>query len=163
MQKKKGYIVDFIFVLVLFGVFMMSAFLLTTVGADVYKNTVSSMTNNYDTRTCISYLTEKIRQNGSIYEPEIITHGDYKSLLLYQDIDDTTYCTYIYEKDGYLMELFSKKNSDIGGELWDAGQKILEISQFDVIYTDDGLIMISITTPKGITQEIVVYSHNRLA
>ena len=53
------------FVLALFGVFAVSALALVTIGADVYQHTVEDMGVNYESRTAVSYIMEKVRQNDT--------------------------------------------------------------------------------------------------
>ena len=60
--QEKHFIVDILFVLALFGVFAVSALSLVTIGADVYQHTVEDMSVNYDSRTAVSYIMEKVRQ-----------------------------------------------------------------------------------------------------
>ena len=62
-NQEKHFIVDILFVLALFGVFAVSALALVTIGADVYQHTVEDMGVNYESRTAVSYILEKVRQN----------------------------------------------------------------------------------------------------
>lgn len=64
-KQEKHYIVDILFVLALFGVFAVSALALVTIGADVYQHTVEDMGVNYESRTAVSYIMEKVRQNDT--------------------------------------------------------------------------------------------------
>ena len=112
MKQEKTFIVDVLFVLALFGVFTISALMLVTVGADVYRHTVEDMSRNYETRTSVAYITEKIRQNDvslpEQYSEQSISIGtlsDCPALTLTQDINGELYCTYLYLHDGYLKEL----------------------------------------------------------
>ena len=63
--QEKHFIVDILFVLALFGVFAVSALSLVTIGADVYQHTVEDMSVNYDSRTAVSYIMEKVRQSDT--------------------------------------------------------------------------------------------------
>ena len=74
VKQERNHIVDVLFVLALFVVFTLSALVLVILGANVYRQTVSYMDENYEARTAYSYLTEKVRQNdvyGSIYVGEL--------------------------------------------------------------------------------------------
>ena len=64
-KQEKHFIVDILFVLALFGVFAVSALALVTIGADVYQHTVEDMGVNYESRTAVSYIMEKVRQNDT--------------------------------------------------------------------------------------------------
>ena len=61
-SDNSSHIVDFLFVLGLFFTFTISAIFLVLIGSAVYKNTVTRMDQNYDTRTAFAYITEKVRQ-----------------------------------------------------------------------------------------------------
>ena len=61
-KQEKHFIVDILFVLALFGVFAVSALALVTIGADVYQHTVEDMGVNYESRTAVSYIMEKVRK-----------------------------------------------------------------------------------------------------
>ena len=93
VKQERNHIVDVLFVLALFVVFTLSALVLVILGANVYRQTVSYMDENYEARTAYSYLTEKVRQNdvyGSIYVGEL--EGS-RALVLTREINDTTYAT----------------------------------------------------------------------
>ena len=90
MKQQKNFIVDILFVLALFGVFTFSALMLITIGAEVYRRTTSDMSNNYEIRTSVSYITEKIRQNDLSCGPENVTISEFSginALTLSQDVD----------------------------------------------------------------------------
>ena len=57
---QKGHVVDFLFTLALFCVFAASALMVVVIGANVYRQTVRGMDSNYDSRTSLTYLTEKV-------------------------------------------------------------------------------------------------------
>lgn len=93
MKQERRFIVDVLFVLALFGVFAVSALVLVTIGADVYQHTVQDMNSNYETRTAVSYITEKVRQNDLTTADResgvsLTTLDGQPALMLAQDIDD---------------------------------------------------------------------------
>ena len=96
IKQEKRHIVDILFVLALFGVFAFSALILVILGADVYKSTVSSMSQNFESRTACSYITEKIRQNDVYDSVYIDDFEGTKALVFTQDIYGSQYGTYIY-------------------------------------------------------------------
>lgn len=164
MKQEKHFIVDVLFVLALFGVFAVSALVLVTIGADVYQHTVQDMTGNYETRTAVSYLTEKIRQND-IASPDgentayLTTLDGEPALMLTQDIDGDTYSTYLYLHRGYLKELFIKQDSSVGGNSLDAGVKIIELESFQPEQITPQLLSIAMTTKQGESHKIFVFTH----
>lgn len=167
-NQEKHFIVDILFVLALFGVFTVSALMLVTIGSEVYRHTVDDMGSNYETRTSVSYITEKIRQNDTIIGTDplhtaehisISTLSGEPALMLTQDINGETYCTYLYLYDGYLRELFMKSGSFLGDDTLSAGQEILELTSFRVQQLSDNLFSIQLTTPDGESHKVFVSPH----
>lgn len=147
MNQEKHFIVDILFVLALFGVFAVSSLVLVTIGADVYQHTIRDMNTNYETRAAASYLTEKFRQN--ISPVEITTLSEEPVLKLSQEIDGEVYFTYLYLYDGCLMELFVRENASLGGNALEAGEKIMDLSEFSFSPAGLNLLDIRLTTPSG--------------
>lgn len=143
------HVVDVLFVLALFGVFAASALLLVTIGASVYKQTVSNMEQSFSDRTSYSYLVEKIHQNDIYDAIEIGELEGSPALVLTQRLGEEEYCTYLYLYEGYLMELFTRKNSFAGTDLRPAGQNIMPLSGFTLEAPASGLIKITIDTGNG--------------
>lgn len=164
MKQEKRFIVDILFVLTLFGVFAVSALVLVTIGADVYQHTVQDMNRNYETRTAISYLTEKVRQND-IYSEDgdsnvsLTTLDNTPALMLTQNIDDAEYCTYLYLHEGHLKELFMQKGYSLGGSTLDAGVSIMELDSLQLEQVAPSLLSIEMTTAEGDFHQIYVSTH----
>ncbi len=163
MKQEKHFIVDVLFVLALFGVFTLSALMLVTIGSEVYRRTVDDMGTNFETRTSVAYITEKIRQNDyllpedfdtSFENVSISTLSGEPALMLTQNINSEIYCTYLYLHDGYLKELFMKSDSYLGDSPLEAGQNIMELSSFTMEQVQNNLLALELTTPKGETHKI---------
>lgn len=168
MNQEKHFIVDLLFVLALFGVFTVSALVLVTIGAGVYRHTVDDMGNNYEARTSIAYITEKVRQNdnllsgsGSYGEESVSVSAlaGQPALMLTQDVNGEIYCTYLYLYNGYLKELFMKSGSYLGEDTLDAGQNIMELSDLILDQVSDNLLSIQLVTPTGESHQILVSTH----
>ncbi len=149
MKQEKHFIVDILFVLALFGVFAVSALTLVTIGADVYQHTVTDMSINYESRTAVSYITEKIRQNDMEDGICLTTLEDVPALCMRSRVDEDIYCTYLYLYDGYLKELFMKQGASLGGQILPAGTDILQLKNLTMDYAASHLIRISLQTPSG--------------
>mgnify|MGYP000271613250 FL=1 len=96
-KQEKHFIVDILFVLALFGVFAVSALALVTIGADVYQHTVEDMGVNYESRTAVSYIMEKVRQNDTTDSIFLTDLENVPALCMLSEIDEETYCTYLYQ------------------------------------------------------------------
>lgn len=158
MQKKqnKRHIVDILFVLALFAVFAFCALTLVILGANIYKNTISSMSRNFESRTACSYIAEKIRQND-LYDSIYIDKFEGQDALIFtKDVYGSLYGTYIYYYDGELKELFIRIGSDIGENPLSAGATIMELDAFQPKYINEKLISITLTISDNDTKTIYV-------
>ena len=140
-KQEKHFIVDILFVLALFGVFAVSALALVTIGADVYQHTVEDMGVNYESRTAVSYIMEKVRQNDTADSIFLTDLENVPALCMLSEIDEETYCTYLYLYDGHLKELF------------------MDLQEFSLSYASDDLIRISLRTASGEDHTFYIHVH----
>lgn len=145
--EKRNHIISILCTISLFCVFAISGISVVTLGANVYKGIVADMDANYTSRTCLSYLRSKIRQND---EKDSVSVAQLQSgktaLVLTQQYYGTSYETWIYAWEGSLKELFtqSEKNPD-----FENGQTILNISEFSVCLAQKNLLEIHVTDVEG--------------
>lgn len=168
MKHQKTFIVDILFVLALFILFTASALMVVCIGTEVYRQTTEDMTKNYDMRTSIAYITEKIRQNdclissddGSVSSNIAVTslYGE-QALVLTQKIGDEYYDTYLYLYDGHLKELLIKSGNNLGEHTLSAGQDILQLSDFRINQASHNLFSIEFTTPDNEVHKLFVSTH----
>ncbi len=158
MKQPRKFLVDILFVMILFGLFATSALILVTLGANVYQKTVINMSDNFDSRTATSYITEKIRQNDTMLSGTnsiVITEfSNSPALMLKQQLEEEIYCTYLYLEDGNLMELFVNENLSIGDEIAGAGQPITKLSALSFEQPSENMIIIHITLPDGTQKDL---------
>lgn len=160
-SQEHHHIVDILFVLALFGVFAVSALVLVTIGAGVYQNTVQDMGSNFDSRTAMAYLTEKIRQNDGADSVSIGTLENTDALLLSQDIDGETYITYLYYHDGTLRELFIKEGADLVGSPLSAGQEVMPLTSLKLEKVSDSLYSFEMATADGEVKKLLLSTRSR--
>ncbi|MCR5831569.1 MAG: DUF4860 domain-containing protein [Lachnospiraceae bacterium] len=140
--KRNKSIVDFLFILALFGAFAITALFVVLFGAQVYKSTVSNMNTNYEKRTAMSYVTEKIRSHDYTGGADVADlrslreDGDHSVLKLYQDVGGKKYVTYMFVADGYLKEYTTDASNDFD---YKSGTNILAIKDFSVRKESDSL------------------------
>ena len=155
-KKQNGHMVDILFVIALFCVFAISALMLVTIGASVYQNTVENMDVNYTSRTSYAYLTEKFRQNDLYDSISVGEFGGQDAVILSQTIDEVTYHTYLYLYNGYLTELFTKADNDLGAQ---AGQKILPLKDFTLEELEEGLFEFHLINESNLETTLYLSSH----
>ena len=149
-NRRGGHIVDLLFTLALLCVFAASSLMVVMIGANVYKGTVRGMDRNYDMRTSLSYISEKIRQNdvaGGVFVSELEGQN---ALVLVQDISGSVYETWIYSDAGALKELLVKQ----GSATREAGREIMKLQSFTAELVD-GTLSLYVTASDGSTAELM--------
>ena len=149
--------IDSIFIMLLFFLFALTAFVLIMIGVRQYKATANAMDYNYEIRTVTSYLREKTRQNSSNSSISIETIDGTNALCLKSTLNNTIYNTYIYYYDGSLREMYIQEGTPFTLNL---GQQIVTISGFDMVKTDDGLIIVTISDSFGGTTDMYLSANS---
>lgn len=149
--------IDSIFIMLLFFLFALTAFVLIMIGVRQYKSTANAMDYNYEIRTVTSYLREKTRQNSSNSSISIETIDGTNALCLKNTLNNTIYNTYIYYYDGSLREMYIQEGTPFTLNL---GQQIVTISGFDMVKTDDGLIIVTISDSFGGTTDMYLSANS---
>ena len=139
-------IVDMLFLLALFGVFVISALFIVLFGANIYKKTVNDMDANFSARTSVSYITEKIRTNDTDGNVFVLHRNEQDTLALRRITDYGTYYTYLYYSDGYLREITVADNATFAPE---TGTPILEATSFGIEEIGPSLLAFHITDDKN--------------
>lgn len=142
-QKSNRHIIDVLFVIGLFSIFALSAVFLITIGADIYRKTVTHMDENFNTRTSLAYITEKLRQADQEDRISLGSIEEHPALILRSESGGITYRTYIYEADGSLQELMMREDLTLSAA---AGQPILEVQDFALTRINSHLLKCSIRT-----------------
>ncbi|MCR5687411.1 MAG: DUF4860 domain-containing protein [Lachnospiraceae bacterium] len=152
--KRNKSIVDFLFILALFGAFAITALFVVLFGARIYRSTVSNMSTNYEKRTALSYVTEKLRSHDHSGGVDVASDGAGNSVLeLYQEYSGKKYVTYLFVADGYLKEFTAEESYDFN---YGAGTEILEVSDFSVEKESDSLYHFVVKDANGEKTEFFV-------
>ncbi len=120
--------IDLLFPIALFLVLAASSLFLVILAANVYRKSVAWEESNYGSRTCLSYVTEKIRQSDTDGGVETGTFDGIPCLILRQNFGDQAYATYLYSYEGQLCELFVQEGADVHAP---DGQRILEVTKME--------------------------------
>ena len=154
LEGKRSHVIDTLFVLCLLFLFIISAITVIIIGAGVYKKNVIAMSGNYSHRIACAYISEKIRQSdvkGRIFTEELFGQT---TLVMQDEVDGVLYNTYIYNHDGYLRELYAR--SDLKELFPQSGQKILEISSFDITELNESCFKIQVTLDDGTVEDFLI-------
>jgi len=117
------------------------------------------MSVNYDSRTAVSYIMEKVRQSDTADSISLTTLEDVPALCMLSKIDEDTYCTYLYYYEGHLKELFMRQGTSLGGQLLPAGTDILELTDLTFSYAGNDLIRVCLQTPSRETHTFYIHVH----
>lgn len=141
-KKRDKSIVDSLFLLALFGVFLICALFIVLFGAKIYKNTIKSSEDSFIERTCYTYITEKIRQNDNSNGISIDNSSDGTVITLTKTISDKDYVTYLYCHDGFLKEYTTSAGNELNKS---AGTGIIELNSMNAEKCNDNLYYFTLT------------------
>lgn len=144
--KIRRHTVDVLFTLALFCVLAASSMLVAVLGAQVYQGIASRMADHYTSRTTLSYIVNKVRQNdldGGVWLSQL---GDGAALVMEQEVDGSRYQTWIYQSGGELRELLTRADNPIRPE---DGQSIMPVERLNMEQAAEGLFRISVYTGSG--------------
>ena len=160
LNQKKNHMIDSVFVICLMLLFVLSALSVIAIGASIYKKNVALMADNNSHRIAAAYVTEKIRQadqKGGISVAELFGEN---ALVMSEEVDGTVYNTYIYDYQGNLCELYAIEGS---GTLYpQSGQKILEISSFDIASVSENIFNVKIVLEDGSEDNLYIAKRSKV-
>ena len=131
--------------LILLGVFAAGILTVLLTGARAYRGLTVRDAVSYDSRTCVQYLTTKVRQAPAPDAVVLSNFGEGDSLLLRENIDGSEYWTRVYCHDGWMMELFTLANAGLAPE---DGEKILPMEALS-LSLDGVLLTAALRNPDG--------------
>jgi hypothetical protein len=129
------------FTVVLLGIFALAAIFVAMLGAKVYANSADKMQANFDTRTSIVYLSEKIRTcPGDNFDVRELLGNT--ALVLSEEIGSHIYESWVFVSDGQLREATVIRGDTI---LPGAAQSIMPLKSFDAVVKDGGIEITVVT------------------
>lgn len=114
IDTQKGQMVNTLFTLLLFLVFVLCALFTVLIGGRVYENINARTEAAYQNDVALSYIANKVRQGDEEGAVALKEMEGVKVLVLEQRLNDTVYVTDIYYQDGKLWELFTDAGSGLG-------------------------------------------------
>ena len=156
-ERQQRHIIDVLFVLALFGIFALSAIFLITIGADIYGKTMNNMERNFDARTALAYITEKVRQSDLENQIDLGELDGCPALIISSGTKQNQYKTYLYEYQGTLKELMMKQDVLLSPS---AGQDILAVSDFTLTFVNSHLVNCRITIDDEQSYDLFISVHS---
>ena len=139
------------FIVALLCLFAMSALFVAAIGANVYQNSATKLQENFDTRTSILYLSEKIRACADGTADVRDLDGN-PAIVISTRTNDTVHESWIYVYEGQLREATKAENVTLDPR---AGQRIMSLQALSAKKTDGG-IEVSVTTDSGYTHSTII-------
>jgi len=109
----------------LFAVFTLCVVAVVYAGAHSYRSLAARDRDSYHRRTCVQYLSTRVRQAPSARAISLIPFGEGDALAIEEELDGRVYTTLVYCSGGWLRELFT---DDISSWSPLGGEPVLELS-----------------------------------
>ena len=135
--------------LLLFAVFAVCVLAVLLTGAGAYRRLTGRDQAAYAQRTCVQYIAARVRQADSYGAVAVEDFGGAPALVLGAG---DGYVTRVYCHGGYLMELYSEKETSLGPE---DGEQLLEAAGLS-LSLQGGLLEAGLTTPDGGQESLVL-------
>lgn len=154
IKREKG-LVHTVCVLAVICMFGISAMMLGSVGASVYKNIAERNLNSFELRTSLSYVKTKINQYDEVGRIAIEERDGITMLILSEEVQGEIFDTAVYFNKGKLYEITGAKGMKFKP---DDGFTILNVDSFE-ISEENGLIKL-VTTDDGEIETLYVKLRN---
>lgn len=128
-HNRGRHVIDLVFPIALFFVFAASTLMVLTLAANIYGDTTSMLRVNDESRTALSYVSEKIRQSDVKGGLKVANVENTQCLVMASEYDGVGYSTYIYEYKGMLKELFVRNDAPVSLK---SGMDITEIQSLTI-------------------------------
>lgn len=151
INREKG-LVHTVCVLAVICMFGISAMMLGSVGASVYKNIAERNLNSFELRTSLSYVKTKINQYDEIGKLAIEERDGIKMLILSEEVEGEIFDTAVYFNKGKLYEITGVKGMKFKP---DDGFVILSVDSFEIT-EDNGLVKLVTTDDDGESETLYV-------
>ena len=154
-DKKKSGPMEYVFPILLFLIFTLSALFIILFAAQIYQKIVDNSSRNYSANTALAYVTEKVRQADDSDGVEVGKFHDADALFLHNNINDVDYIPYIYFADGKLYEMTTDA-SRVSDMAIGSGTAILDLVDFTIQEDAAHLISFHCTDSSGNTSDAMV-------
>ncbi|MCL1880082.1 MAG: DUF4860 domain-containing protein [Actinomycetia bacterium] len=154
MVRRRSF--SIVFILALFAVYTCCSLMLVSVGASVYRKTTATLADDYDSRTGILYIAERLRQSDSQGSVRVDSLDGATALVLTREYGGQDYETWFYVSDSILREFLLAPGSKVDPSF---GQPIMSMQSMDVDISKlgNGLIVVNFTTIDGTENSIQIF------
>lgn len=153
-HRGEGYshMIGELFTFALFGLFLLLSLLIVVIGVDGYRRVVNTGESIGAVRTTLGYVAGKVRSGASTDGVRIDETDGVTTLILTERVDDRTYETIIFHRDGALYESYIYADEvDFSPEF---GTHLYEVADMDIRWADEGLLELTATAADGRSQSL---------
>ncbi len=143
-MKGRGGLGVTIALLVLCTVFLTSTIAVAAMGVSAYNSTIKTTDSTTAYRTAVAYIANQARRGDSLGGIEIGTLYGADALVIREQYEFATYCTYIYCFGGYLYELYTEEGMQLEMDP-EAGTRLIPLDTLTIRADDHGMIVASIS------------------
>ncbi|MCL2631972.1 MAG: DUF4860 domain-containing protein [Coriobacteriia bacterium] len=149
-------IYDVVFALALFALYTTIALVLVAIGARVYMSANETLTANYNDRTSVFYVAQRVRQNDSYDQIRVDRIFGSDALVFSETIDGYTFETWLYVYNGQLCEMLVFAGSE-PDPVFSQNIMPLERMAIDTSRQSEGLLTINFTISVGDERQLDLY------
>ena len=157
-KENNRHVVDIMFVIALFCIFVISSIFLISVGAKIYSKTMTNMDSNFNSRTAVAYVIEKIHQSDSDGNVSIGEFGGCPAVIIKNYTNEKEYLTYIYQYENELKELLVRSDVELSPQ---AGQTLLNIYDFSLEEISKNLVKAQISFSEEEKYDFCICIHSQ--
>lgn len=140
--------------------FLSVGFLMISISARSYETIVNRSDANFEIRTPIYYIANKIRQKDGYKAVNIREIEGQQILVLEEVIEGQIYETWIYAYNHKLCEAYVTKGANV---TLDSGFELLDIEGLTFEKQKNGLFLIHLISINGDTYELVIKQRSEVA
>lgn len=158
MKHTGKHAIEILLPIVLSALFAMLTLLVLLLSANVYHRSTRSSVLEEQRYAPLTYLQEKIRQADGTEATSIEAIDGVDCLLLHVRQGDRDYVTCIFEKDGKLMELFTRSGSALQLA---AAEPVMESYGLTMEVLDEGLFCFTSFDENGQRSSVILSERSR--
>lgn len=151
MLGRGNHSVNIVFVVTLLLMFALTALSVAVMGAQVYSSSAQRMTSNFETRTSLMYMAEKVRQCAGD-NLDIRKVGDSDALVIKESIGGEDVESWIFVAKGKLREATLKAGAAVEE---DDGNDIMPLKSMN-LSLDGRLLLITVKNPDGKANSLTI-------
>jgi hypothetical protein len=161
-MKPRRHSLDLVVVVALFCVYAACALFLCVIGAEIYRDTAETMRQDYDQRTSVLYVAEKVRQNDLADAVRIDSVNGSDALVLIEKQSGRDYEAWLFVQDRTLYEGLFAPGDPIDTKLC---QPIMPMEEMTIqgFADKNGMLSVTFSTVDGQTNSIDLWLRSQQA